>query len=40
VYFLFGLVTWGSRRCDFIRPAVFSSIADVQLWIRDTTEDV
>ncbi|XP_056444823.1 ovochymase-1 isoform X3 [Gadus chalcogrammus] len=40
VYFLFGLVTWGSRRCDLIRPAVFSSIADVQLWIRDTTEDV
>ncbi|CAL8323314.1 unnamed protein product [Lota lota] len=40
LYFLFGVVTWGSRHCDLIKPAVFTSIADVRLWIKDTTEDV
>ncbi|CAL8242319.1 unnamed protein product [Merluccius merluccius] len=40
LYFLFGVVTWGSMRCDLNKPAVFSSIADVQLWITDTINDL
>ncbi|KAG7275316.1 hypothetical protein CRUP_015254 [Coryphaenoides rupestris] len=40
VYYLFGVMTWGSRRCDPSKPAVFSSIADVQLWLTETTDDI
>ncbi|KAK0138609.1 Chymotrypsin B [Merluccius polli] len=40
LYFLFGVVTWGSMHCDLNKPAVFSSIADVQLWITDTINDL
>ncbi|XP_068590082.1 ovochymase-1 isoform X2 [Cebidichthys violaceus] len=39
-YFLFGMVTWGSRRCDADKPAIFSRISDYHLWISDVTEDV
>ncbi|XP_054480990.1 ovochymase-1 [Anoplopoma fimbria] len=39
-YFLFGVVTWGSQRCDADKPAVFSRISDYHLWISEVTEDV
>ncbi|XP_076578339.1 ovochymase-1 isoform X1 [Chaetodon auriga] len=39
-YFLFGVVTWGSRRCDADKPAVFSRISDYHSWITEVTEDV
>ncbi|KAM8884847.1 ovochymase-1 [Synchiropus picturatus] len=39
-YFLFGLLTWGSWRCDADKPAVFSSIPDYHPWIDEVTEDI
>ncbi|XP_044042526.1 ovochymase-1 isoform X2 [Siniperca chuatsi] len=39
VYFLFGVVTWGSRRCDADKPAIFSRISDYHPWITEVTED-
>ncbi|XP_056284923.1 ovochymase-1 [Pseudoliparis swirei] len=36
-YFLFGVVTWGSRRCDADKPAVFSRISDHLTWITEVT---
>ncbi|XP_073337015.1 ovochymase-1 [Pagrus major] len=39
-YFLFGVVTWGSRRCDADKPAIFSRISDYHSWITEVTEDV
>uniref|UniRef100_A0A8C2WUK9 Ovochymase 1 n=1 Tax=Cyclopterus lumpus TaxID=8103 RepID=A0A8C2WUK9_CYCLU len=38
-YFLFGVVTWGSRRCDADKPAVFSRISDYLWWITEVTGD-
>ncbi|XP_034719968.1 chymotrypsinogen B-like [Etheostoma cragini] len=40
VYFLFGVVTWGSRRCDAARPAVFSRVSSFHRWITTVTQDV
>ncbi|XP_057709685.1 ovochymase-1 [Corythoichthys intestinalis] len=37
-YFLFGLLTWGSRRCDPDKPAVFSKMTDYVSWIDEVTE--
>ncbi|KAM9772076.1 ovochymase-1 isoform 2-T2 [Syngnathus typhle] len=34
-YFLFGLLTWGSSRCDPGKPAVFSKVADYHSWISE-----
>ncbi|XP_036977682.1 ovochymase-1 [Acanthopagrus latus] len=39
-YFLFGVVTWGSRRCDPDKPAIFSRISDYHSWITEVTEDI
>ncbi|CAK6983661.1 ovochymase-1 [Scomber scombrus] len=39
-YFLFGVVTWGSRRCDAEKPAIFSLISDYHSWITEVTEDI
>uniref|UniRef100_A0A3Q3FFL3 Ovochymase 1 n=1 Tax=Labrus bergylta TaxID=56723 RepID=A0A3Q3FFL3_9LABR len=39
-YFLFGMVTWGSRQCDADKPAIFSRVADYHSWITELTEDV
>ncbi|XP_041819476.1 ovochymase-1 isoform X2 [Chelmon rostratus] len=39
-YFLFGVVTWGSGRCDGDKPAIFSRISDYESWITEVTEDV
>ncbi|TKS90349.1 Transmembrane protease serine 9 [Collichthys lucidus] len=39
-YFLFGVLTWGSRRCDVNKPAVFTRISDYHSWISEVTEDV
>ncbi|XP_054623460.1 ovochymase-1 isoform X1 [Dunckerocampus dactyliophorus] len=39
-YFLFGVLTWGSRRCDPNKPAIFSKVSDYHAWISDLTEDV
>ncbi|XP_028254127.1 ovochymase-1 [Parambassis ranga] len=39
-YFLFGMVTWGSWRCDAEKPAIFTRISDYLLWIREVTEDI
>ncbi|KAM3587582.1 uncharacterized protein V6R79_009513 [Siganus canaliculatus] len=38
-YFLFGVVTWGSRRCDADRPAIFTRVSDFQPWISTVTGD-
>ncbi|KAM7367456.1 hypothetical protein PAMP_015356 [Pampus punctatissimus] len=38
-YFLFGVVTWGSRHCDADKPAIFSRISDYHSWITEVTED-
>ncbi|XP_051911029.1 ovochymase-1 isoform X1 [Hippocampus zosterae] len=37
-YFLFGLLTWGSRRCDPGKPAIFSKVADYHSWIGEVTD--
>ncbi|XP_033470375.1 ovochymase-1 isoform X1 [Epinephelus lanceolatus] len=39
-YFLFGVVTWGSRRCDADKPAIFSRVSDYHSWITELTEDI
>ncbi|XP_074481238.1 ovochymase-1 isoform X2 [Sebastes fasciatus] len=39
-YFLFGVVTWGSGRCDAEKPAIFTRISDYHSWITEVTEDV
>uniref|UniRef100_H3CCR9 Ovochymase 1 n=1 Tax=Tetraodon nigroviridis TaxID=99883 RepID=H3CCR9_TETNG len=39
-YFLFGVVTWGSRGCGSDKPAVFSKTSPFEPWISDLTEDV
>ncbi|KAM6961593.1 ovochymase-1 [Tautogolabrus adspersus] len=39
-YFLFGMVTWGSSRCDADKPAIFSRVSDYHSWISELTEDV
>ncbi|XP_044200086.1 ovochymase-1 isoform X1 [Thunnus albacares] len=39
-YFLFGVVTWGSRRCEADKPAIFSRISDYHSWITQVTEDI
>ncbi|XP_056224266.1 ovochymase-1 [Seriola aureovittata] len=38
-YFLSGVVTWGSRRCDADKPAIFTRISDYGSWITEVTED-
>ncbi|XP_068611620.1 chymotrypsin B-like [Brachionichthys hirsutus] len=40
VYFLFGVVTWGSSRCRPDKPSVFSSVSDGHWWIAAVTGDV
>ncbi|KAK5601924.1 hypothetical protein CRENBAI_019105 [Crenichthys baileyi] len=37
-YFLFGVVTWGSRRCSADKPAIFTRLSDYRSWIDDVTE--
>ncbi|XP_040886209.1 ovochymase-1 [Toxotes jaculatrix] len=37
-YFLFGVVTWGSSRCDPDKPAIFTRISDYSSWISKVTE--
>ncbi|XP_018545063.1 transmembrane protease serine 9 isoform X1 [Lates calcarifer] len=39
VYFLFGVVTWGSGRCAADKPSVFTRISDYDSWITEVTED-
>ncbi|XP_061814911.1 ovochymase-1 isoform X1 [Nerophis lumbriciformis] len=39
-YFLFGVLTWGSRQCDPNKPAIFSKVSDYYSWISELTEDV
>ncbi|XP_039999190.1 ovochymase-1 isoform X3 [Xiphias gladius] len=39
-YFLFGVVTWGSQRCDADKPAIFTRISDYRSWITEVTEDI
>lgn len=39
-YFLFGLVTWGSVRCDAEKPAIFSRISAYHSWITEVTDDI
>ncbi|XP_077399431.1 ovochymase-1 isoform X2 [Vanacampus margaritifer] len=39
-YFLFGLLTWGSRKCDPNKPAIFSKVADYTSWIEEVIGDV
>lgn len=39
-YFLFGVVTWGSRWCSPDKPAIFSKISHYRSWITDVTGDV
>ncbi|KAM4569638.1 ovochymase-1 isoform 2-T2 [Odontesthes bonariensis] len=39
-FFLFGVVTWGSWRCDAQKPALFTSVADYHSWITDVTDGV
>ncbi|XP_068443099.1 ovochymase-1 [Clinocottus analis] len=39
-YFLFGVVTWGSRRCGADKPSVFSRISAHLSWITELTGDV
>ncbi|XP_037317448.2 ovochymase-1 isoform X1 [Pungitius pungitius] len=38
-YFLFGVVTWGSRRCQADKPAVFSRVSAYCSWISKLTDD-
>nr|XP_043877177.1 transmembrane protease serine 9-like isoform X2 [Solea senegalensis] len=38
-YFLFGVVTWGSQRCDLDKPSVFTATAGYHSWISDVTEE-
>uniref|UniRef100_A0A3P8UTA4 Ovochymase 1 n=1 Tax=Cynoglossus semilaevis TaxID=244447 RepID=A0A3P8UTA4_CYNSE len=38
-YFLFGMITWGSRRCDADKPSVFTGTSDYHAWISDVIED-
>ncbi|XP_053271476.1 ovochymase-1 [Pleuronectes platessa] len=38
-YFLFGVVTWGSRRCDVDKPSVFTAVTDFHSWITQLTDD-
>ena len=37
LYFLFGLISWGSRQCDQ-KPAVFSKISVYNSWINSIIE--
>ncbi|XP_027139891.1 ovochymase-1 isoform X2 [Larimichthys crocea] len=37
-YFLFGVLTWGSRRCDVDKPAIFTRISDYHSWISELME--
>ncbi|XP_061570623.1 transmembrane protease serine 9-like [Cololabis saira] len=39
-YFLFGLATWCSWRCDGEKPAIFTRVPEFQPWITDVTDDV
>uniref|UniRef100_A0A8C5HNC2 Zgc:55888 n=1 Tax=Gouania willdenowi TaxID=441366 RepID=A0A8C5HNC2_GOUWI len=34
IYFLFGVVSWGSWQCDGERPAVFTRVSDYESWIN------
>ncbi|XP_069375947.1 ovochymase-1 isoform X2 [Paralichthys olivaceus] len=38
-YFLFGVVTWGSRRCDVDKPSVFTAVSDFHSWITKVTDN-
>ncbi|CAJ1054450.1 ovochymase-1 isoform X1 [Xyrichtys novacula] len=38
-YFLFGVVTWGSGRCDPDKPSIFTRVPDYHSWISGLTED-
>ncbi|XP_071242615.1 transmembrane protease serine 9-like [Salvelinus alpinus] len=40
VFFLFGVVTWGSPSCDISTPAVFSRLSDYHSWITNITNDI
>ncbi|XP_056879363.1 ovochymase-1 isoform X1 [Takifugu flavidus] len=39
-YFLFGMVTWGSRWCGSDKPAVFSKVSHFHPWISEQIEDL
>ncbi|XP_037552032.1 ovochymase-1 [Nematolebias whitei] len=38
-YFLFGVVTWGSWRCNADKPSVFTRVPEYNSWIKDETDD-
>ncbi|XP_017292667.2 ovochymase-1 isoform X2 [Kryptolebias marmoratus] len=38
-YFLFGVVTWGSWRCNADKPAIFTRVPEYSSWIDDETDD-
>ncbi|KAF0028685.1 hypothetical protein F2P81_017790 [Scophthalmus maximus] len=38
-YFLFGVITWGSRRCDAEKPSIFTAVSDYHSWITKVTEE-
>ncbi|XP_020346222.1 transmembrane protease serine 9-like [Oncorhynchus kisutch] len=40
VFFLFGVVTWGSPSCDLSTPAVFSRLSAYHSWITNITTDI
>ncbi|CAB1345816.1 unnamed protein product [Coregonus sp. 'balchen'] len=40
VFFLFGVVTWGSPSCDLSTPAVFSRLSAYHSWITNITNDI
>ncbi|XP_019898261.3 ovochymase-1 isoform X2 [Esox lucius] len=40
VFYLFGLVTWGSPHCDVRTPAVFSQITAYHSWINGLTKEI
>ncbi|XP_014063451.2 transmembrane protease serine 9-like [Salmo salar] len=40
VFFLFGVVTWGSPSCDISTPAVFSRLSAYHSWITNITTDI
>uniref|UniRef100_A0A3Q1DGS7 Peptidase S1 domain-containing protein n=1 Tax=Amphiprion ocellaris TaxID=80972 RepID=A0A3Q1DGS7_AMPOC len=39
-YFLFGVISWGSWRCDAEKPAIFTRVSDYHSWINEVTDDI
>uniref|UniRef100_A0A8C6P6Q4 Ovochymase 1 n=1 Tax=Nothobranchius furzeri TaxID=105023 RepID=A0A8C6P6Q4_NOTFU len=40
VYFLFGVVTWGSWRCGADKPAIFTRVPEFHSWMDDVMDDI